>query len=80
MTINNVKYCFLVILWFFVSFVITLKRWVLYSAGVHLNDRLSVARSAQAIVFIPQGSDTTIACDRRPAGRFYINKVNKAMI
>ena len=49
-------------------------------AGVHLNDRLSVARSAQAIVFIPQGSDTTIACDRRPAGRFYIYKVNKAMI
>ena len=57
----NVKYCFLAILWLFVSFVVILKMWVLYSAGVHLNDRLCVARCAQAIVFIPQGSNTTIA-------------------
>ena len=34
MTTINVKYCFLVILWVFVSFVVTLKMWVLYSAGV----------------------------------------------
>lgn len=70
MTIDIVKYCFLVILWLFVSFVVTLKMWVLYSAGVQLEND-SAGMNAGAIVlsvsvFVGAGSRAVVTRQGRP--------------